>query len=118
MQTGAAPQVRGRGVEDAEVEQHPVRGADHGAVGGPDGGFAIGLAASVQRRGQVVQVRGVPLCQRATGLDEEPDDNAFGDAAHGVRAVIELVRRGDCEGGLSGKGEAFEIFYFARETDP
>jgi len=72
----------------------------------------------VQRRGQVVQVRGVPLCQRATGLDEEPDDNAFGDAAHGVSAVIELVRRGDCEGGLSGKGEAFEIFYFARETDP
>jgi hypothetical protein len=44
--------------------------ADHGAVGGPGGGFAVGLAASVQGRGQLVEVGGAQLGQRPTGLDE------------------------------------------------
>jgi len=88
------------------VEQHPVSRADHGAVGGPGGGFAAGLGVSVQRRGQLVEVGSVQLGQRPAGLDEQPDDDAFGGTAHGVSAVVELGRSGSERGDLAGQRTA------------
>jgi hypothetical protein len=102
-QAWPAPRVRRGRVKDAQVKQHPMRCADHRAVGVAGGGFAVGLGASVQRRGQLVEVGGAQLRQRPAGLDEQPHDDAFGGAAHGVGTVIQLAGRGGERGDLGGQ---------------
>ncbi len=100
-QAGSAPRIRRWGVEDAEVEQHPVGGADHRAVGGPAAAVAAGLGAAAKRRGQLVEVGVVSCVQRPAGLDQQPDDDAFGGAADGVSAVVQVGRRGGERGDVS-----------------
>ena len=91
------------------MKQHPMRRADHGALSVPGDGFAVGLGALVQRRGQLVEVGGAQLGQRPAGLDEQPHDDAFGGAAHGVGTVIELARRSGERGDFGGQRAAASL---------
>ena len=105
-QPGPAARILRRGVQDAEVEQHPVRGKDQRAVVDPAAAVAFRLGAAVQRGGQLVHVRGDQLVEPSAGLDQQPQHHPFGDAFDDALAVVEIGCRGGEPSNVSGEHAA------------
>lgn len=89
-QPRSPPGVLGWVGQDPEMEQHPMPGQHQATVVGPAGPVPLRLPIAPQRRGQVIKIGRSDLLQLLAGLNQSPDDDAFGDALDDMAAVVQI----------------------------